>query len=256
MERPDEQAPFPREPWQRLLENPADGPPETTDARIRAAARRDLAPRGHRWWLPASLAASFVLAVFIVESQFGTLRVPVTTESDGAGGTMEARIIDREEASAARPAGEAPAARSKRAAAPRDVAEEDAFGYQDSELAADSAGTGPMIGGPEHDVQAATELPDESMARELPAAPAAEAATAAAAAPSDELADSMVSKAGRLRQEALPHSATPESWYAEIERLRAVGENAEADRQLEHLKIVYPGWLEQRAANLKKEERR
>ena len=65
MERREDETPFPREPWQKLLADAADGPPETTDARIRAAARRDLAPRGLRWWLPASLAASFVLAVMI-----------------------------------------------------------------------------------------------------------------------------------------------------------------------------------------------
>jgi hypothetical protein len=228
MEEKDEIPPYPREPWQKLLQNANEGPSELTDARIRAAARRDLAPRGRRWWLPASLAASFVLAVFIVQSQFGTLGRPAMTESSGAGGTIEARIIDREEADAARPAGEAPAARSKRASAPREEAKEDAFGYQDSELAADSAGAGPMIGGPEHDVMAATELPEEGMTRELPAAPAAEAA---------------------------PRPETPETWYAEIERLRAAGEHAEADRQLAQLKIAYPGWLEQRAENLKKEER-
>lgn len=254
MDEKDETLPFPREPWQQLLKDAADGPSETTDARIRAAARRDLAPRGRRWWLPASLAASFVLAVFIVQSQFGTLRVPVAPASGGAGGTIEARIIDREEADAARPAGEAPAARSKRAAAPREQAEEDAFGYQDSEFAADSAGTGPMVGGPEHDLKAATELPEEVIARELPAPPAAE--PAAAATQPDSRAESVMSNGERLRREALPHSATPEAWYAEIERLRAAGEHAEADRQLEHLKIVYPGWLEQRAENLKKEERR
>ena len=72
----------------------------------------------------------------------------------------------------------------------------------------------------------------------------------------DDLADSSVAKAGRLRREALPHSATAEAWYAEIERLRAAGNHAEADRQLENLKIVYPGWLEQRAENLKQAERR
>ena len=89
MDEKDDTTPFPREPWQTLLEDASDGPPDTTDARIRAAARRDLAPRGRRWWLPASLAASFVLAVFVVQSQFGTLRVPVARESDhGAGGAM------------------------------------------------------------------------------------------------------------------------------------------------------------------------
>jgi hypothetical protein len=233
MERPDEQAPIPREPWQRLLEDSADGPPETTDARIRAAARRNLAPRGRRWWLPASLAASFVLAVFIVQSQFGNLHVPVATESSGVG--------------------DAPATRSKRASAPKEQAEDDAFGYQDSGLAADSAGTDPVVGGPEHDVKAAMELPEAVIARELPAPPAAAPAAAAAEAQPD---DSAVSNVDRLRREALPHSATPEAWYAEIERLRTAGRVAEADRQLEHLEIVYPGWLERQAENLEKEERR
>jgi hypothetical protein len=253
MDEKDETAPFPREPWQKLLEEATDGPSQTTDARIRAGARRDLAPRGRRWWLPASLAASFVLAVFIVQSQFGTVRVPAATESGGADGTIHARIIAREETDAARPAGEAPAARSKRAAAPRDAADADVFGYQESELAADSAGSGPRIGGPEHDVQAATEMPEAAIASELPAAPPA---SNAAAAPAEALDERAMSNVGRLYREALPHSATPEAWYAEIERLRTAGEHAEADRQLEHLKIVYPGWLEQHDEHLGKEQPR
>lgn len=248
MEENEVTTPFPREPWRKLLADGGDGPPETTDARIRAAARRDLAPRGRRWWLPASLAASFVLAVFIVQSQFGTVRVPVATEPDGEGGTIHARIIDREEAEAARPAGKAPATRAKRAAKPDETLEEDAFGYQDSELAADSAGAGPRIGGPEHDLKAAIEMPEEAIAGELPAAaPAPMAAPAAAAAEPEARAESARPDVERLRREALPHSATPEAWYAEIERLRAAGKHAEADRQLERLKAVYPGWLEQRA---------
>ena len=183
MDEKDDTTPFPREPWQRLLEDASDGPPETTDARIRAAARRDLAPRGRRWWLPASLAASFVLAVFVVQSQFGTLRVPVARESDhGAGGAIEARIIDREQAKEARPAGASPSAPGKRQAESRDEAEADAYGYLESELAADSAGAGPKVGGPERELKEAMELPQESAASgearvvlDLPASPPAAA---------------------------------------------------------------------------------
>jgi hypothetical protein len=256
MERHDDDAPFPREPWQRLLGESGDRPPVTTDARIRAAARRALAPRSRRWWLPASLAASVVLAVFIVKSQLGTVRVPVVTESDGPGGTIHARIIDREEADPPRQAGEAPAARSKRAAVAKESKpDEDAFGYQDSGLAADSAGAGPMIGGPERDLQVATGIPEEAMARELPAAPPP-AAAPAASAPLEARARIAAPDVERLRREALPHSATPESWYAEIERLRAAGEVEEADRQLEQLKIVFPGWLEQQDGSPEGQERR
>ena len=145
--------------------------------------------------------------------------------------------------------------RPKRAAKSADEAEEDAFGYQDSELAADSAGAGPRIGGPEHDLMAASELPEEARSGELPTASPATPARAAAA-PLQALGENAPPDAERLRREALPHSATPEAWYAEIERLRAAGDEAEADRQLEQLRIVYPGWLEQRAEDLKKKDRR
>lgn len=241
MEETDEQAPFPREPWQRLLEDPADGPPETTDARIRAAARRDLAPRGRRWWLPASLAASFVLAVFIVQSQFGTLRVPVRTESEGgAGGAMDARIIEREEAPENRAPGESPSAASQSKAPARGAPQLEEYGYDDSELAADSAGAGPRIGGPERDLQAATEVPEEAIAAspsaETPAAADAKSGFAAEPARQAPAAAAAYSEArARLR--------SPEDWYAAIEKLRAEGRIEEADQELERLEKAYPGWL-------------
>ncbi len=165
MAKPDEQAPFPREPWQRLLEDPADGPPETTDARIRAAARRDLAPRGRRWWLPASLAASFVLAVMIVQSEFGTIRRAPMTESDATGNAaIDARIIERGAGPEARELGKSPSAAARRAAPAQKQAEADEYGYLDAETGSEEAGVGPRVGGPEHELRAASELPDEAAA--------------------------------------------------------------------------------------------
>jgi hypothetical protein len=271
MDEKHDTTPFPREPWQRLLDDAASGPPETTDARIRAAARRDLAPRFHRWWLPASLAASFVLAVFVVQSQFGTLRVPVARESDrGSGGAITARIIDREEASEARPRGASPSAAGKRAAQPRDEAETDAYGYQDSELAADSAGTGPMIGGPERELKEAMERPQDSdtpgepeVVMDLPSPPQAadnenaedlgnvvvtgsrrraeEIAVTASAARAQGLA---ATTPATTRIRPPPFEKTPEAWYAYIEKLRAQGKIEEADRQLARLEKAHPGWVE------------
>ena len=271
MDEKDDTTPFPREPWQRLHEDASDGPPETTDARIRAAARRDLAPRGRRWWLPASLAASFVLAVFVVQSQFGTLRVPVARESDqGAGGAIEARIIDREQAKEARPSGASPSAPGKRQAEPRDEAEADAYGYLESELAADSAGAGPKVGGPERELKEAMELPQESaasgdarVALDLPASPPA------AAEEKGENLGNVVVTGSRKRVDEItitgsrapsqgiaetppattfikppPFEKTPETWYAYIEKLRAQGKVEEADRQLVRLEKAHPGWLE------------
>lgn len=272
MDEKDDTTPFPREPWQRLLDDAEGGPPETTDARIRAAARRDLAPRFHRWWLPASLAASFVLAVFVVQSQFGTLHVPVARESDhGAGGAITARIIDREDATEARPQGAAPSAAGKRAAQARDQAESDAYGYPDAALAADSAGAGPMIGGPERELKEAMEVPQESfvadeprVVMDLPSSPPETADEKA-----DDLGNVIVTGSRRRSEEIAvtdnqapmaqgitqaqsattsirppPFEKTPESWYAYIEKLRARGKVEEADRQLARLEKAHPGWVE------------
>ncbi len=222
MERPEDETPFPREPWQKLLADAADGPPETTDARIRAAARRDLAPRGRRWWLPASLAASFVLAVLIAQSQFGTIRRAPMTESDRTGGeAMQARIIDREAGPESREEGRSPeVATPLRKSPARPAAQPEDYGYLDDETGSDEAGVAPLVSGPEHEVRAASEPP-------------AEAADQAQAPP-----------------------RSPEAWYAEILELRAAGRVEEAEQELERLRLAWPGWLEQRAENLKKEERR
>lgn len=271
MDEKDDTTPFEREPWQRLLADAGGEPPETTDARIRAAARRDLAPRFHRWWLPASLAASFVLAVFVVQSQFGTLRVPMRTESHrGDGGAITARIIDREEAEAARPSGRSASAASKRGAPARSEPEADEFGYEDSELAADSAGAGPMIGGPERELKEAMELPQESAAAreprfvtDLPSPP-----PAADNEKAEDLGNVVVTGSRRRSEEIAvtasevqtqgiaatepattrirppPFEKTPETWYAYIEKLRAQGRIEEADRQLARLEEAHPGWVE------------
>ena len=264
MDEKDDTTPFPREPWQRLLADDGDGPPETTDARIRAAARRDLAPRGRRWWLPASLAASFVLAVFVVQSQLGTLRVPVRSESDrGDGGAIDARLIERENAEAARPPGQAPAAAGARRAKASEAAESDDYGYPDAEIAADSAGTGPRIGGPERELQAATEMPGDlaaassSMERPSPAAPPPsdepiEALPEAAGTPGPRVvtksearrADAPQEPPATSRIRPPPYEKSPESWYAYIEKLRAQGRTSEADRQLARLEKAHPGWVE------------
>jgi hypothetical protein len=252
MNEKDDTTPFPREPWQRIFDD-ADGPPETTDARIRAAARRDLAPRFHRWWLPASLAASFVLAVFVVQSQFGTLRAPVARESDrGAGSAITARIVDREEAKEARPPGAAPSAAGKRAAPAREADLADAYGHLDSELAADSAGTGPMIGGPERELKEAMERPQVSGAAgeprvvtDLPTPPPADNdALADSRSPRDEVAAAARQSPMQAMVESPPFEKTPETWYAYIEKLRTQGKIEEADRQLARLEEAHPGWVE------------
>jgi len=284
-DRTDE-ANVPREPWKRLLEASADGPPETTDARIRAAARRDLAPRGQRWWLPASLAASFVLAVLIVRSEFGTGgRIPIAETARGGDEAIAARIIERDQGPQAREPGQAPAAPSRKASKQHVEAESDVYGYADSELGSEAAGTGPLVGGPERELQAASEMPEEraafgrappeSAASSRPANAAAESPVAAPAAASGVVEQGAKREpavaGGSPRRESNegaspwtpPHVAapvdnvapqpsaapaarpTPEAWYAAIEKLRREGRSAEADRELERLRKAYPGWLEE-----------
>ena len=231
MNEKDSEAPFPREPWKRLLESSGEEPPETTDARIRAAARRDLAPRGRRWWLPASLAASFVLAVLVVRSEFGTIRGPLVDESArGESAEIHGRIVDREKAEELKAPGQSPTARAKielpRAA---ETADED-FGAEDSEFAADAGGMAPHVGGPEREAKAASEVPEEVLANTpVQVEMAREGASAAAAPPAA----------------AAAQPPTPEAWYAGIEALRKAGRNAEADAELARFEAAYPHWIKQ-----------
>ena len=74
-----------REAWRGLLAGNGEGPSELTDARIRAQARAAITPRTGRWWLPASLAASLLLAVVLVQQQYERISAPaVVSESDYA----------------------------------------------------------------------------------------------------------------------------------------------------------------------------
>jgi hypothetical protein len=260
MDEKDTEAPFAREPWQRLLQDDAGGPPETTDARIRARARRDLAPRGHRWWLPASLAASFVLAVFIVQSEFGTIRQQARVVTDLPGGAMDARFVERGQdressepgrsatAPAAAPAVEAPA-----------EPEPDPYGSADAAFAPDAAGAGPRIGGPEHELKASSEIPEEAIeevepdARRMPEARADSTRPAAPMTADDVSRQAIRDEATRgVALGAAAHTLTPEAWYAAIEKLRAEGKAEEADRELKRLEKAHPGWV---ARHLKAREK-
>lgn len=293
MNERDDEAPFPREPWQRLLEDSSDAPAETTDARIRARARRDLAPRGHRWWLPVALAASFVLAVVIVRSEFGSGgRVHYVSSTETGDDAMQGRVIERNEGEQAREPGRSPTARELSKENPREEAESDVYGYADSELGQEDAGTGPRVGGPERERRSASEAPEErmeaessSMRKDTPSFAAEPAPAAAPAAALQKVAPAakggkelgQVTVTGSRAQEAQapsswtpthiaapvdnvqPRSAgdvarnpKPEAWYAAIEKLRADGRMQEADRELEKLKNAYPGWLEQHLKEQKK----
>lgn len=266
MERRDDEAPFPREPWQRLLVESQDGPPETTDARIRAAARRDLAPRGQRWWLPASLAASFVLAVMVVRSEYGTIRRPVVVESAEVGDSaIDARLIERGAGQAPREEGQSPSAAQAKAKRARETVAADAYGYQDAETGTEDAGTGPRVGGPEHELRAASELPGETASDEASRldVPRREQAldnitvTANRRAASSEsvpaAAPPAAATSGFVGATDLPVPPSPEAWYAQIRKMIAEGRRTDAERELAALRKAYPDWA---AKNVKEKDLR
>lgn len=207
----DQEPPFPREPWQGLLQDRADAPPETTDARIRAAARKAVTPSTARWWLPASLAASFLLAVVIVQLQYGSEEKPgVVTERDlslPAAAPPPPPAMVSPDLPRKRAADSAGAARQE--SAPSEL--HDYVAPEESPADADAASelgevaaNGSRIGGPEQELKASSEMVAE---------PAAKA-------------------------------RAPEAWYADIEALRTAGRIEEADAELARFEAAYPGWLE------------
>lgn len=236
----DQEPPFPRDPWQRLLQDRSDAPSETTDARIRAAARKAVTPKPARWWLPASLAASFLLAVVIVQLQYGNGKKPaVVTELDlalpGASAPPPAAVppdLSRERAADSTGAARKESTPSELhyEMAPEDFAAEPEEDSGDERVAANGA----RVSGPEQELKAASELDAEAVDR--PAVPRADAAP-------------MVSErsevAGVAAEQPAAKVRTPEDWYADIEALRKAGQIEEADAELARFEAAYPDWLKQ-----------
>jgi hypothetical protein len=236
----DQEPPFPREPWQRLSQDRADMPPETTDARIRAAARKAVAPKPARWWLPASLAASFLLAVLLVQSQFGNDERPaVVTESDLASPAASAPPpaalspdLPRERATDSTAAARKESASSELhyEMAPEDFAAEP---EADSGLGQVTA-KGARISGPEQELKTASEMDAEETDSPAPAR--------ADAAP---MADAQSGITSAIAEQPAAKARAPEDWYADIEALRKAGRIAEADAELTRFETAYPDWLKQ-----------
>lgn len=203
-----------RDAWRRVLTRDAGEPPRATDERIRAEARRAPAPHTGRWWLPASLAASLLLAVLIVQWQYEEAGRPAAvTESDVA----------------------APAAQE---AAPSAMGE---GAIAEPAVAVDAAA-------PQASGKAAAEMPAaDAESRDAPAQPAA-SAPARQAGTSGTSGFSQIGSLRTREQAAAAEPRTPEQWYAEIEALRAAGRETEARTELARLEEAYPGWLEKHVA--------
>jgi len=212
---PTNDEPFDRESWRRLLAADAGGPPQETDRHILAEARRAHRPRLARWYLPASLAASLLLAVFIVQWQLEDSSAPgVMTESDVLPPPTPAAIESHPAVPAASvesPRREVPAEAPPAAAPP---------------VAAPAPAPSPRISVREREQPAAM----ESRADAASVVPAQ-------AEPARELGKFQALK----ESSATPRD--PDRWYADIEALRAAGRIEEADAELARFEAAWPGWL-------------
>jgi hypothetical protein len=187
----------------------AAGPPAAIDAAVlgqaRAALRRR--PRVAGWWVPATLAATVVIAFSLLLRVQQEPVAPVPAE--------QAAVAPQREAMPQAPA----AARS---------------------AAVTAEHTPPLVRKATSVAASAVAPPAEPVATaEEAAAPAAVTARPAARAAAPAAASAPREKA--LADEAsLP---TAEEWLARIEELEAAGRRKEARAERERLEAAYPGWL-------------
>jgi len=218
---PKNDEPIDREPWRRLLAADAGAPSKDTDRLILAEARRALTPHTGRWWLPASLAASLLLAVLLVQWQLEDSGAPAfVTESDVPPAPASSAIDS-----------EASGAASSIEAVPRKAP---------AEIPA------PMPPGP----SPAVEVPHTPSPPLVDAAPAA--APPLSSADAERAADAatpaqaeFTREPGKFQvvKESVAARRNPEEWFAEIEVLRAAGRIEEAEAELVRLEAAWPGWL-------------
>jgi len=273
----NEDKPVDREAWRRLLDGDGEGPPELTDARIRAQARRAIAPRTGRWWLPASLAASLLLAVLLVQWQYAGPGAPpaVVSEADVATspaahpvpGHQDESLMDAAPPQPAPPPPDAAPRRQDRYLADTPTTaitrQDAAQAERDGRFVAPAP---PVVPPPAIDRPATVDTPaGNAVAADAAPAPAAErtkkevsevvvtgsrvrtsetkSSTPVTAVTPQDVAGRGAGIMGDL-QESRETLRPPEEWYAEIEKLRAAGRKREARRELRKLEAAHPGWLE------------
>lgn len=223
----------------------ADGPPPAIDAAIREQARRAVraqrTPR--RWWVPASVAATALIALSLVlRVQQETTAPPATEELAASAPADTAKMPDEARDASVMSEMDMPQASESIDAAPGAAA------------SAESAGAEPATTAPER---------PKAVAAPAPAAtsPVAKESQADAPAIASDITAPPPPPAARSRAftpSALPEVATgttaapelprPEDWLARIEALEAAGRHDEALAERERLEAAYPGWLEARGA--------
>jgi hypothetical protein len=208
-------------------------PPASVDTRILLRSRQALghAPRSRRWWIPASVAATALIAISLVSriQQEATTVLPegdvITTSQPSAQASNS--TVDRAPAG-----GEEPPA-PEAATAPVEAAPDASAGQDGSKrvmpprqaMPRMASEPTPVAASPQAD---AVPVPADSHVTEQAAAPLPRAASTGALARKGE-------------RSALPVS--PEAWLEKIEALEAAGRTAEAASERALLEKAYPGWL-------------
>ena len=202
-----------------------ESPPPILDAAVLARARAAVRPARtvRRWWVPASVAATVVIAFSLV------MRVQQESGVEPAGAPVPAR-------EAGMPAeADAPAAADEAAATAAD------------EQVASPAAEQPAVTTMEGARREAAPLP--AAPGEATAAMAAPEVAPAADAALGEAAPQPALKATRAAPMAAAQSLpSPEAWLARIEALEAEGKLEQAAAERERLEAAYPGWLAARLA--------
>jgi hypothetical protein len=201
-------------------------PPRELDAVILARSRAALAaarlPR--RWWIPASVAATALIAFSLVTR--------VQQEAGSRPAATDVATIQRP--AAVRNSGST----SATATEPRAAALAEAPPVQPVPTAEADAHAG------KRSVPPRQSMPRETTRQTSAPAPLADTPAAApVATPRKDLAPvaTAAEKAGRI---APP--ITPEAWLKKIEALEEAGRTEEAARERVSLEKAYPGWLEGR----------
>jgi hypothetical protein len=250
MEQKD-QEPFDREAWRKLLAAEAGAPTKEIDRRILAEARRARAPRIGRWWLPASLAASLLLAVLIVQSQLADVGRPAAVTEADVPATLPADASEERGV----PLTMTPPGQRQEDSTGADVpVPPPRMDLPNHDSPGASARTAPAA---EEPAPPPATVPSTSAfsTNEEPALPRDQATDAVSAADAELPAQAAAEKEraeekstgmlGALKaNESYAESRTPEQWYKDIAALRASGQVKEADAELARFKSKFPGWLE------------
>lgn len=208
-------------------------PPPSVDTRILSRSREALrnAPRSRRWWIPASVAATALIALSLV-SRIQHETAPMLQEEDVVTASQpSARVIDNTAARTQARGGELPAPEA--ATAPAEGAPRASAGTEGNKRVMPPRQTMPRMALEPTPVAASPQADADPV-------PADSRATGQAAAPLP-MAASTGALTRKGEKSAVPVS--PEAWLEKIVALEAAGRMEEAASERALLETAYPGWL-------------